>query len=464
MRENDPLPTLWRRTLREKAVQVAVHDVSNGSAVTFEELERKANSAAAALARLGLAAGDRVLVQMPNSAEFVAAFLATLRLRIAMIPVDSKLPATETDAILRQFGARARITREGVAGSSEPAAGRRDDAIALLKLTSGSTGAPKGIALTEQQLLADCRNICSTMDIRPDDLNFGIIPLSHSYGFDNLVLPLIVQGTPMVVLDAPLPRAILDGLAATRATVFPAVPFLLDALSQLPPPLPELPALRTVISAGAPLTATVFQRFRERFGINAHQFYGSSECGGITYDRKPLDDFVEGCVGTPLDNVNVDLAEVGRVRVRGENVASGYVPRPASEDEIVLADGMFLTGDIGRFDEQGRLHLIGRVAGFINVAGKKVNPVEIEKCIAQMQGVAGVAVIGVADASRTEAIAAVVVCAEGVEQTTEQVLRHCRERLASWKVPRLVRFLAKLPVNQRGKLDRAVLRRIVEEG
>lgn len=456
----------WQESLRQRCEHIAVIEHASGKRFSFGQLDQLASTWMSRIAHEKPCEGDRVLVKLPNSADFVAVFLACLRLRLVMTPVDPKLGTTETSTAIQHVGARLTVSKDGVRGNRlgadrENAMREIPASTAFLKLTSGSTGAPKGIALTDAQLLADCTNICSTMGIRPDDLNFGAIPLSHSYGFDNLVLPLLAQGTPLVVLDETFPRAVIEGIAASRATVFPAVPFLLEMLNHQPAPLPELPSLRTVISAGAPLSAEVYHAFRQRFGLRIHQFYGSSECGGITYVREPTDEFIAGCVGTPMNNVTVDLVEDGRVRVRGANVASAYFPPLPADEEQVLGGGTYLTGDTGRLDEQGRLHLTGRVAGFINVAGRKVNPSEIEQCISQLPAVHKVTVLGVADASRHETIAAFVIPRTGQNVEIDKLIQHCRSHLAAWKVPRTVKVLDDFPMTPSGKVDRMALKRQV---
>src|SRR5205085_9861704 len=177
----------------------------------------------------------------------------------------------------------------------------------LLKLTSGTTAAPRAIRFRSEQLLADCSQICQTMGLAGDDVNFAVIPLSHSYGFSNLVTPLLVFGIPMVLSRDRMPRAVLDDLARTGATVFPGMPIFYQAFCELEK-APSLPKLRLCISAGAPLPLEIAYKFREKFGHSIHSFYGSSECGGICYDREAR--LLEaGFVGPPMDGVSLDLVE-----------------------------------------------------------------------------------------------------------------------------------------------------------
>src|SRR5438132_1820743 len=170
----------------------------------------------------------------------------------------------------------------------------------LLKLTSGTTAAPRAIRFRSEQLLADCDQICETMGISDVDLNFGVIPISHSYGFSNLLTPLITRGVPMVLSQDRTPRAVLDDLAKTNATVFPGTPIFYQAFCEMEK-VPSLPKLRLCIAAGAPLPIVIAQRFRQKFGLPIHSFYGASERGGICYDLEAKNE-IEGFVEPPMED------------------------------------------------------------------------------------------------------------------------------------------------------------------
>src|SRR6185295_10082762 len=178
-------------------------------------------------------------------------------------------------------------------------------------------------------------------------------------------------------------------------------PFLLDVLSRSPSASEALwPELRLVVSAGAPLGIDTRECFAARFGLRPRTFYGATECGGIAFDRSGAADLPEGCVGSPLDGVSIALADaedgVGRVLVRSASVAALYLPSPVGDPAAAtIGDGWFLTADLGRLDEGGRVHLLGRVDDAINVGGRKVFPAEVERVIRAIGGVRDVAVIGI---------------------------------------------------------------------
>jgi acyl-coenzyme A synthetase/AMP-(fatty) acid ligase len=323
----------------------------------------------------------------------------------------------------------------------------------LLKLTSGTTAAPRAIRFRSQQLVADCVQICDTMGISERDLNFGVIPISHSYGFSNLLTPLIVRGVPLVVSRDRMPRAVLDDLARTRATVFAGMPVFYQAFCEIdtPPPLPEL---RLCISAGAPLPLAVAQKFRAKFGQPIHSFYGSSECGGICYDREaPL---VEpGFVGAAMKGVELAVLDadgaMSRIRVRSAAAGDGYFPQP---DEAKFAHGVFVPDDLLARSGDG-FRIAGRASDLINVAGKKVNPAEVEAALLAFVGVREAIVFGRGSALRNEEVAACVVADPPVNQT--ELLEFCRTRLSGWQVPKRIFFLPELPVTERGKISRRAL-------
>lgn len=323
----------------------------------------------------------------------------------------------------------------------------------LLKLTSGTTAAPRAVRFRSEQLLADCENICETMGISQRHLNFGVIPLSHSYGFSNLLTPLIVRGVSLALSSDRIPRAIIDGLVATRATVFPGMPVFYQSLCEMEE-APSLPDLELCISAGAPLAVETARAFSEKFGREIHSFYGASECGGICYVREAQP--IQGFVGQAMSGVEIDQVDsdnsVSFIRVRSRAVATGYFPDP---DEGRLGGGIFVPDDLLEKTPSG-YRIVGRSSDLINVAGKKVHPAEVEAEILRCEGVQAVIVFGRESGRRNEEIAACVV-AKGLSE--RELLAHCRARLSSWQVPRSIYFVDAIPVNERGKTSRRELAR-----
>jgi long-chain acyl-CoA synthetase len=424
----------------------AVIETDSHRLVTREALLARAGELAHELSAAGLEARDLIAVQLPNSAEFVAAILAAAKLDLVIVPIDRDATASEVATILSHFAVRSLLTR--MTGQRTrptlPAAAR------LIKLTSGSTGLPKGIVTSEANLIADCSSICASMDIGPADVNFGAIPMSHSYGFSNLVMPLLVQGTPVVISNQYLPQSVIDLCNEYECTVVPLIPMVFEHLSNLPLDDGTFTTARTFLSAGAPLPAATSRRFRERFGAPIHSFYGCSECGGITYDRRG--DAVErGSVGTAMEHVELSI-DSARLIVRSDSVALGYLHDVSTFRPF--EPRTFVTDDIAELAD-GEIVLTGRVSDLINTAGKKVNPREVEQIILQMDGVRQVKVYGAPAGARGDVVAAAVVGSPDV--TREQVRIHCAARLSAHKVPRIVKLIEQLPVDERGKVKRAAL-------
>jgi long-chain acyl-CoA synthetase len=417
---------------------IALIDGTSGALTTREALMARATEIATRLEAAGLREGDLYALQLPNSVDFVATFLAALKLRLIVVPIDRDAPGSEVDAIRQHFGIGARSSRP----PALPGATR------LIKLTSGSTGKPKGIVTSEANLMADCRNICASMNITPDDVNLGAIPFSHSYGFSNLVMPLLVQGTPIVFTNDYLPQSLLDHANEYRCTVAPLIPMVYAHLASTAHG--QFETVRTFISAGASLPASTSRQFRERFGIEIHSFYGCSECGGITYDGRG--GAVErGTVGAPLEGVTVS-AGAARLSVRSESVAVGYLHDAGTFQPI--EQGTFVTDDLVEMID-GELTLTGRASDMINTAGKKVNPREVEAVILEIEGVREARVYGEAAGARGEVVAAAIVATP--EVTREQVREFCRARLSLHKVPRIVKLIDAMPLDERGKIKRAAL-------
>jgi len=396
----------------------------------------------------GFAANDIVAIQLPNSVDFIAAFGTVLKKKLVAILIDRDATDTEVANVLGHFAARGLVHRNGIS-TRQTSGVTLPEGARLIKLTSGSTGMPKGIVATEANLLADCVNICATMGIRPDDVNLGAIPMSHSYGFSNLVTPLLVQGTPIVISNDYLPQSVVNLCNRFSCTVAPLIPMVFDHLITAGDG--AFRTVRTFLSAGAPLSPIVSRKFRERFGIPIHTFYGCSECGGITYDREGA--AVErGTVGKAMENVTL-WSKRGRLIVRGANVALGYLHDATTFQPF--ENGVFITDDLIELRNDGEVAITGRASELINTAGKKVNPREVEQVLLQIDGVREAKVYGEPAGARGEVVAAAVVARPDV--TREQIRAFCLAHLSPHKVPRIVKLIESIPVDERGKVKRAAL-------
>ena len=402
----------WRQVAREFPGEVALHDLPSSRRWTFAELEHAASKSKDA---------GPVLFPSGPGAEFILEVLRAWKHGRITCSLESNQPAPEFPA--------------------------PPSSVVHLKTTSATGGLPKLIAFTAAQLAADADNIVATMKLRRDWPNLGVISLAHSYGFSNLVTPLLLHGIPLILTGASFPEIIRTAGERFPALTLPAVPALwrawLDAKA-IPP------SIRLAISAGAPLPVPLKLEIFQQYGLKVHNFYGASECGGIAYDatETPRDD--NTCVGTPLTNVSLDIHDSGCLEVRGAAVGETYWPEPSDS----LGRGAYLTSDLAEISA-GQVFLRGRANDVINVAGRKVSPETIEQLLRSHPSVRDCLVFGAPseDAQRGEIIVACVVCDPGT--SVEELRQHLLARAPSWQVPREFWLVDSLTANQRGKLSRA---------
>ena len=430
---------LWRRwleTTTTRSHRPVLIEAEDGREWTGDELTRHSLEFHETLSCF--LPGQRVAFRLPNGPDWFALFLASQRAGLGAIPLDAGLPGEGCRETARRLGACAlfldgTFQRLKVAG--------RQPSCSCIKVTSGSDGQPKGIACRAEHLIADGLQVAATMKIRPRDINFAAIPLGHSYGLGNLVLPLFLQGTTVVTAREYLPRQVVEWVGRYGVTVLPLVPALARVLSELPGEA-RLPKLRTVISAGAMLSPAVAEAFFRKYGRKIHNFYGSSETGGICYDRTGRASLAGSSVGTLLDGVKVEMA-AGKITVESAAVAT--------------RSGRFTLPDIGGWNAKGELVLQGRRGREGNIGGKKVHPREVEQILRAMSGVQD-AQVWVNHARGRDVLCAAV----ETRATAAEIEKELGTRIPAWKMPKQLLVVCELPRTARGKLDMAVLRRHLE--
>ncbi len=411
----------WRQIAQERGRELALRDVASGRQWQFAELARAAESSPAD-------AGSVVYPQ-GHSPEFILAILRAWRANAVVCPLEPD--------------------------QAPPQVPPPPAPCVHLKTTSATTGLSRTIAFTGEQLAADAQNIMLTMGLRPDWPNLGVISMAHSYGFSNLVLPLLLHGIPLILAPSPLPEIVRRAAEAEPALTLAGVPALWRAWHEagaIPP------NVRLAISAGAPLPVTLEQAVFGSNGLKIHNFYGSSECGGITYDTTATARTDDACVGAPMHDVQLALNEERCLQVRSRAVGQTYWP-DASD---TLGSGCFETTDLAELKD-GLVYLRGRSSDQINVAGRKVFPASIERALANHPAVRECLVFGAPgdDGNRTEDIVACVVARApiGIAELKQFLL----EQLPAWQVPRQWCFVDSLSPNQRGKVSRAEWRKRFSE-
>lgn len=388
--------------------------------------------------------GGRIGISVRDGVTFLATFLAICRRGDTALLLDAADPrAPRLDLAMRWLATAV------VCDATELRVHRCLEAVTpapfrAIKLTSGSTGEPTPIGVRETELLADAEHLERTMGIGDQDRVFAAVPMSFSYGVGNLLMPALTKGR-CLVLPANGPLGILQALRNGEPTVLPAVPALLRALLRGSLQLPA--SMRLVISAGAVLQPEVARQFRERFALPVHVFYGSTESGGVTFDRTGSA-AERGLVGTPVHGVDVQIGAHGRVVVRSPAVGTALQGRHNPDA------GVFVAPDHGEWCGE-ELRLLGRVGAVFDVGGHKVDPSEVQRLIEQLPEVVEAAVLSLCDEDG-RAICGAVVAGSGI--AVAEVRRHCARVLPLAKVPRRLAVVEQLPRTSRGKLAHDALR------
>jgi long-chain acyl-CoA synthetase len=462
------------------------------------------------LIEAGVGTSDRIALILPNCLEFVVGFYATVRVGAISLPLNPLLKNDEItyylkdsnvgliitnracakkyqhviatlegsikvialDSVLDQYAPLQHANSDAAAGTSDVQ--HRPDQPALLQYSSGSTGRPKQVARTHHNLYAEADNFTATASVTNQDVILCMVPLFHAHGLGNCLLAATRTGATLVILEQPVQgdnlldvpfiarcSRVFALIERERVTVIPGVPYIFSALAAAQVEKePSLDTVRLCFSAGNFLPQDVFDQFFQRFGVQVKQLYGCTEAGSVTIN---LEDGPElaASVGKPIRNVIIHVLDernnqlsaeqTGEIALRSPMLTSGYTGLEELNREV-FRDGFYLTGDLGRLDAAGRLYITGRKKIFIDVGGRKVDPLEIEDVLLRHPKVREVVVVGVKPAHGGEIIKAVVV-PEGT-CTPGELLILCKEKLADFKVPRIVEFRAEIPKSPLGKILR----------
>ncbi len=443
---NRPLLEGWNNLLARRPDAPILHDVATGVPCTPSQLDDMAGRIRPMLPER--AAGRIIAFRLPNSAGWVAAFLAILRSGGVAMPLDASLTSIQAADLAKEAGVE-RILE----GDMEVArvvrldeAARISRRLAVAKTTSGSTGRPKVCFFRECELAADGQNIIATMGIRPDDVNFGHIPFGHSYGLGNLIAPFFLQGTPLVAARASIPRVLWQEILDSGATVLPTVPDVVRALASLD--LPRAPRLRRVISAGARLDPGVARRFLERHGRGVHNFLGTSETGAIAYDRKGHASLRGEAVGTPVEGVRLTVGRSARLWVESRAV---FTHRNRNR---VGGVGRFLLRDKVAMAPNGEVMLIGRSGRVIKIGGRRVDLGAFEQRCRRNPDIDDCLAIPLVEDRSFGALFV-------MRNASGRLAQWLRESFPAWMVPRTVRVVRRIPVDDRGKISVAAARELL---
>jgi long-chain acyl-CoA synthetase len=474
--------------------------------VTYRELAEASERVAALLAAQGIAPGDRVAIMLPNVPEFAFLYYGVLRAGAVVVPVNPLLKAREVAYYLTDSGARvifawpaaAEEVAAGVRGTEgttmvvvEPdsfetllADQERLDGVvnrsagdtAVILYTSGTTGRPKGAELTHGNLT---RNVEVTQSdllrLTADDVVFGGLPLFHSFGQTCTLNASMAVGATLLLLPRFDAASAAHLLATYGATVFAGVPTMYAALLGLQE-APELPDLRVCVSGGAALPVEVLHAFEARFGCDVLEGYGLSETSPVASFNRPGGNRKPGSIGYPVSGVELQVldeagsgpvphGEIGEIAIRGHNVMKGYWQQPDATAAVLDGDGWFRTGDLGRVDEDGFFFIVDRKKDLLIRGGFNIYPREIEEVLYEHPDVAEAAVVGIPHDSYGEEVGAAVALRPGATVSESELRAYVKARVAAYKYPRHVWFVAALPKGPTGKiLKREIVPPVSTEG
>jgi long-chain acyl-CoA synthetase len=475
---------------------------------TYRALDEESGQFAAGLTAAGLTPGQVVAIQLPNVPQFLTAYFGALKAGLAVLPVNPLLKAPEIEHQLTDSGASVMIGLTGLhaeaakaceitglplylvgdpaslpdgtrpvtdliatAPLAEPGGaiwpGNADDT-AVLIYTSGTTGKPKGAELTHFLLYMNCTISGQLFGARPDDVTLAVLPFFHVFGLSSVINVSVRYGGCLSIVPRFEAGAVLDSIEAHRCTVIAGVPTMLHALAGLDVTGRDVTALRVAVSGGASLPEDVMRTFESKYGIEVLEGYGLSETGSTASfnrpgDRKPLS------VGKPIWGVQMRIADgsdqplpagpdqLGEIQISGHNVMKGYRNRPEAT-ATALSGGWLHTGDVGYRDADGFYFIVDRTKDLVIRGGYNVYPREIEEVLYSHPGIREAAVIGKPDDRLGEEVVAVVVLQPGVSLDEREIIAYSRERLAAYKYPREVRFMAELPKGPTGKILKTELR------
>jgi len=492
------------------------------SAISYGQVESDAEALAAALASVGLEAGDRLALVLTPRPEFAIAMYAAAKLGVTIVPLSPRLTSAELQYALRHSGASCAVTIERAygtdylalfealmpmlpdlrylvtvgeedlwhddrifqfedlvssgAGRDYPAANidPRKDRFAIV-YTSGTMGKPKGVELSHANVIAAAAGTADAIGLTARDRVAGVNALFHVFGLGPGLVATLLAGASLVLHEDADAEATLADVERHGATVHYGVPTAFVAeLARLDAHPRDLSTLRVAVVSGAPVGDELVRRLEKRFGVPVTTAYSLTETASTVSASRGTDpaDKRRQTVGRPVaetavrvlevDGSELPVESVGEIAVRGPGVMLGYYRQPRETAAVLGEQGFLLTGDLGLIDEDGYLHLVGRRKDVIIRSGFNVYPREVEARVEAHPAVQEVAVVGVPDPLLGEAVCACVVPVEGAIVTGREIVDWCREVLADDKVPDLVRFVDEIPRTDTGQVRRADLARLAQ--
>ncbi|MFZ1062653.1 MAG: long-chain-fatty-acid--CoA ligase [Acidimicrobiales bacterium] len=483
-----------------------------GRSITYGDLDARSSQLANALRELGVTKGDRVAYLDRNATEFWETAFAAAKIGAAITPLNFRLSAPEIATILRDAEPSAVVISDSVladldstwrptpittlvVGDATPRAASNEFAyeevlsahetndpgdrvtgsqLAVLMYSSGTTGPPKGIQITADNLLFAVANF--TNEFRPDETSSNLVspPYYHIAASGWSLIAMNVGGR-IVQVREPLPRTLLTLMVRERTTHAALVPAIIRMIVEMPDAWEaDFSNLRTVVYGSSPIDPVLLARAVELFDAEFTQSYGLTETVGIGTVLRPTDHVDSDTsrlksAGRAATDVNVEIVdfatgqpvptgEVGEIIIRGPQVTPGYWRRPQETAAMFLDDGGLRTGDAGRMDAQGYVYIVDRIKDIIVSGGENIPPAEIETVMMSHPSVLEAAVVGIPSQRWGETPMAFVVLRPDAVSTEQELINFCRDNLAHYKCPTSVKFVDSLPRNPSGKVLRRELR------
>ncbi|GGC98854.1 fatty acyl-CoA synthetase [Vreelandella lutescens] len=478
---------------------------------SYQALNAAANRVANALLQAGLIPGDRLAVYGKNSDAYVIAWLAAVKAGLVHVPVNFALSSDELGYILQQSGAKGVLSDASLAdkvreatqaitltvngtlhavepsgfdvlasvesshSSNEPDVALEGSSLAQLLYTSGTTAAPKAAMMSHQALMAEYMACMVELDIKGSEAMLAALPLYHSAQMHVFLMPALLLGAPVILLEAPLPDSCLAAMAQYQVASFFAPPTVWISLLRHPQfDQYDLSSLKKAYYGASIMPVPVLEEMQRRFpGVGLYNCYGQSEIAPLATVLRPEEHAERpASAGRPILTVEtriVDLegndvapGEHGEIIHRSPQLMIGYWDKPEMTSEA-FQGGWFHSGDVGYVDEAGYLYIVDRIKDVINTGGVLVASREVEEALFKHSAISEVAVVGLPDDKWIEAITAVVVLKEGEDASEEELIQHAKSMIAPYKVPKRVVFTDELPKSTAGKILKRHLRQELKE-
>ena len=437
--------------------------VWDGGALTFGEIDERADAFAETLASRGVEPGDSVALSIGNHWAFAVALLAGWKVGATVAPLDALLKDEERGGIVDDLRPAALVHEADVAGAART--GRRRTiagatgapAPALILYTSGSTGRPKGAVLSHGALELAIESWAGpVMALTASDVVLATLPLAHSFGLNGALLAPLLVGATVALVDRFAPDRVLDAIERQRVTVFPGVATMFRRLLDLPElAAADVSSVRIAVSGAAPCPWELAERWRDRTGIRIVRGYGMTELfRPISYQAASPKESPDS-IGWPVPGVEIRIVE-DELWIKSPSAMDAYINAP-EETRDVLVDGWFRTGDLATVGADGLVTIVGRKRERILRGGYSVFPAEVEAALLTHPAVAEAAVLGAPHPELGEDVAAFVVLRAGATAAPDELIAHCRERLATFKYPRRLTVVDALPRSATGKILKARL-------